>query len=143
MAEGKNLQTPKLFEYKYEIDGMELSEGISNVDSINDEDVQEYQYLAGKGVAEKETVGQTLGFTFTGHAKYGDPAQDKVRDALVIDGDNRRIEDFSVTAPNGNKMSGPATMTEIIDGTGEANARAEFGVTITWSGKPKKTKGEA
>lgn len=136
---------PKLFEYTYKFGKTEdellsIARGISTVSFDNDESVEDYQYLDGMGVAERDINGQILSWTFEGHREENDELQNLILDEmLIVEGDNRSGF-FEITKPNGVTISGPATVTDIEDMAGEAPERTQIAFTITFAGKPEITK---
>src|SRR5690606_18315009 len=89
----------------------------------------------GDGYATWTVVGSHLTTAFTGHRKFGDPAQDFIFSKAMEIGNERETE-FRWTLPNGEVLEGPCTIAEVTGPSGEANAKGEITVAIHFNGKP-------
>ena len=105
--------------------------GITSAEGSFDEDTDEYSYLDGNGSKEKESKGKTSGFKYAGNRKYGNAAQDFVRERLVAE-DNTAY--MIAKEPDGSQLQGPATLSEITPFGGDAIERSTFEFTCTWAG---------
>lgn len=115
-----------------------IAAGITNVESNNNEELAQDRYLDGDGYGETDVVGAQLVLTFTGHRKYGDPAQDFIFDTLLELGPNRRTE-FRWTEPDGGVFEGECTIANIAGPSGDAGAKGEISFEIHFNGKPQYT----
>lgn len=132
--------------YKFEFGEKEeellrIASGIQNVGDNSEEDIEEYYYLDGGGVAEEAINGSKMGWTFEGHREFSDPLQNLIFDELQYDLD-RREGYLQITYPNGKVIKGPAKVSEIKDLDGDAENRTEISFNITFSGKPTVELGE-
>lgn len=108
-----------------------VSGGITSAEGSFDEDTDEYSYLDGNGSKEKESKGKTSGFKYAGNRKYGNLAQDFVRDRLLAK-DNTCY--MVAKEPDGSQLQGAATISEITPFGGDAIERSTFEFSVTWAG---------
>lgn len=137
---------PKVYEYEYKFgktkeELLPIAVGIGTVSFDNDESTEDYQYLDGKGVAETDINGQKVSWTFEGHRELNDELQKLIFSEMLFDTTNRNGY-FEVTGPDGSKISGDATVVDIVPMGGEAAERNEASFTVVLAGKPEVTKGE-
>lgn len=115
-----------------------LAAGITGLDpDVNDELAQD-KYFDGEGFGESDVTSAQLVLTFSGHRKYGDPAQDYIYGQLLEVGPGRRTE-LNWTLPDGSKFEGPVTIANITGPSGEAGSKGEIGFEIHFNGKPEFT----
>lgn len=115
-----------------------IAAGITNVEPSNNEELSQDVYLDGDGYGETDVIGAQLVLTFTGHRKYGDPAQDFIFGKLLELGPNRRTE-FRWTEPDGGVFEGECTIANIAGPSGDAGAKGEISFEIHFNGKPNYT----
>ena len=120
---------------------MVIAEGIMSRANNISETTESYQYLSGRGTAEKAVTGQEVGVSFSGHRKAGDPAQDYILDEVLYDIDSRDVEfldydDGIESGPNGYKGRANIQITDF--GSGDAGSRQNIGFTLNFQGKPEK-----
>ena len=115
-----------------------IAAGITNVEPSNNEELSQDMYLDGDGYGETDVIGAQLVLTFTGHRKYGDPAQDFIFGKLLELGPNRRTE-FRWTEPDGGVFEGECTIANITGPSGDAGAKGEISFEIHFNGKPDYT----
>lgn len=138
--EGLLVQSKHLFEINIE-PGAEpgnfarLAAGFNSFEVALNEEIDQTHYLDGDGYATSTVMGAQLTLTFTGHRKYGDPAQDFIFSRAMEIGAERETE-FRWTKPNGEVIEGPCTIAEVTGPSGEANAKGEISVAIHINGKP-------
>ncbi|AFE86250.1 major capsid protein gpP [Bacillus phage PBC1] len=116
-----------------------IAKGITGVDPDNNEETEDTFYYDGNGSAETDVTGYKLSYAFEGHRNYGDPAQDLIMGLAIKTGPERKVT-FTVTEPNGDKYTGPATVYDIKLPGGDANSKGEIEFTIAFDGKPTFTK---
>lgn len=119
-----------------------LGAGITNMEPDPNDEVSQDRYFDGEGFAETDVIGAQLVLTFSGHRKYGDPAQDYIYGLLLEPGPARRTN-FRWTLPDGKSYEGPVTIAAITGPSGEAGAKGEIGFEIHFNGKPEFTEGAA
>jgi hypothetical protein len=115
-----------------------IASGISNVAPASNEGLSQDNYMDGDGYGETDVIAAQLVLTFTGHRKYGDPAQDYIFGKALDLGPLRRT-DFRWTEPDGGIFEGPATIANISQPSGDAGAKGEISFEIHFNGKPEYT----
>lgn len=115
---------------------MVIGAGITGVDPDNNEETEDTFYYDGKGSATTDVTGFKMSYSFEGHRKYGDPAQDFIMALANKTGPDRKVDDYIVTEPNGDKWNGPATISDIKLPGGDANSKGEIEWTISYDGAP-------
>lgn len=115
-----------------------IAEGITNVEPNNNEELSQDRYLNGDGYGETDVIGAQLVLTFTGHRKYGDPAQDFIFGKLLELGPSRRTT-FRWTEPDGGIFEGECTIANISGPSGDAGAKGEISFEIHFNGRPQYT----
>ncbi|AUR81266.1 major tail protein [Bacillus phage Wes44] len=118
---------------------MAIGAGVTGVDPDNNEETEDTYYYDGAGSATTDVTGFKMSYAFEGHRKYGDPAQDYIMALANKTGPARKVDDFIVTEPNGDKWNGPATISDIKLPGGDANSKGEIEWTISYDGAPKFT----
>ena len=112
-----------------------LAAGFNSFEPALNEELDQTHYLDGDGYATSTVMGAQLTITFTGHRKFGDPAQDFIFSKAMEIGNERETE-FRWTLPTGEVFEGPCTIAEVSGPSGEANAKGEITVAIHFNGKP-------
>lgn len=115
-----------------------LAAGITSMEPDPNDEVAQDRYFDGEGFAETDVIGAQLVLTFSGHRKYGDPAQDYIFSLLLEPGPARRTE-LRWTLPDGSNFEGPVTIAAITGPGGEAGAKGEIGFELHFNGKPEFT----
>mgnify|MGYP001393493218 FL=1 len=115
-----------------------LAAGISSMEPNPNDELSQDRYFDGDAYGETDVIGAQLVLTFSGHRKYGDPAQDFIFGTLLDLGPGRRT-DFRWTLPDGGRYEGPVTIANITGPSGDAGAKGEIGFEIHFNGKPKYT----
>ncbi|CAG7568856.1 phage protein [Streptococcus pneumoniae] len=113
-----------------------LSAGITSVDPDNNEESEQTYYYNGGGMATNDITGLMLGYSFSGHRDYADPAQNFIYSKAHLTGDARKAP-FRVTEPDGTMYTGMATISGIKAPGGDANAKGEIEFTISFDGVPE------
>lgn len=138
--EGLLVQSKHLFEINIEPGAdpgnfVRLAAGFNSFEPALNEQIDQTPYLDGDGYATSTVLGAQLTLTFTGHRKFGDPAQDFIFSKAMEIGNERETE-FRWTKPDGEVIEGPCTIAEVTGPSGEANAKGEISVAIHINGKP-------
>ena len=138
--EGLLVQSKHLFEINIEPGAdpgnfARLAAGFNSFEVALNEELDQTPYLDGDGYATSTVMGAQLTITFTGHRKFGDPAQDFIFSKSMEIGNERETE-FRWTLPTGEVFEGPCTLAEISGPSGDANAKGEITVAIHFNGKP-------
>ncbi|MED4904124.1 phage tail tube protein [Parageobacillus thermoglucosidasius] len=143
MPEGLLLQSKHLFEINTtpgQLPGnfARVGAGLNNFEPSFNEEVAQDTYLDGDGFAESLVTGAQLVITFSGHRKYGDPAQDFIFSKSFSLGEERKTE-FRWTLPDGTIIEGNCTIANIEGPSGDANAKGEISFEVHFNGKPTVT----
>lgn len=144
--EGLLVQSKHIFEINITPDEVEptwarMAAGFSSFEPALNEELDQTHYLDGEGYATSTVMGAQLTLTFSGHRKYGDPAQDFIFSRSLEIGNGRETQ-FRWTQPNGDVIEGPCTIAEASGPSGDANAKGEISVAIHLNGKPEYTSEE-
>lgn len=132
------------YAYKFEIGEDEetlltIGGGITSHDTDFSEDEEEQAYYDLNGGKEKYYTSITAAYSYSGHRKFADQAQEFIRDKVFKLSERDCF--LKVTEPDGRIISGPATIGGIKISGGDATARPDFECTITFKGVPKDEKG--
>lgn len=106
--------------------------GITEAAPASDETVSEDTYYNDLGDTDSSVDAVKVSIAFTGHRKYGDPAQDFIQGrSLMVK--KKRVTDYRWVWPDGTTLTGKTTMADLIPGSGmgEATAKGDF----TWTAK--------
>ena len=141
--EGLLVQSKHLFEINTEPGAspgnfVRLAAGFNSFEVALNEELDQTHYLDGDGYATSTVMGAQLTITFTGHRKFGDPAQDFIFSRAAEIGNERETE-FRWTLPSGEVFEGSCTIAEVSGPSGDANAKGEITVAIHFNGKPEYT----
>lgn len=117
---------------------LRIAAGISNVTPSNNEEIDQTAYYDGGGNSESDVIGLQKTITFSGHRKYGDPAQDYIMGLASTLGPDRKTT-FKWTFPDGMILEGPVTVANITEPGGEANNKGEIEFEIHFAGAPTVT----
>jgi hypothetical protein len=114
-----------------------LAKGISSVTPATNDDTDDTAYLDGDGGKDTEVTGMQMQYDFSGHRADTDAAQNYIAGLALEVGDARRTH-FKAYHRDGSGASGDCTITTIVDGGGDANAKGEFSCSVMMNGKPTK-----
>nr|WP_257154612.1 capsid protein [Bacillus thuringiensis] len=114
---------------------LRVGSGITSVDPDSNEETDESFYYDGEGAAQRDVLGVMLLWGFSGHRDYNDLAQNYIMGLRIKTGLDRKTN-FTITYPNGDKLEGVATISEIKDAGGDANRKGEIEFTISYDGLP-------
>ncbi|MGG5333832.1 phage tail tube protein [Enterococcus sp. AZ163] len=121
-------------------DIISIGAGITAIAPEFEEDSEDFGYYDLNGGTSKFTKSVTISYAFEGHRKYGDAAQDFMREKLFkLD---QRDCYFRVIEPDGTTIEGPAKISDVLPHGGEANDPTEFQCTISFDGLPTESKTE-
>lgn len=118
-----------------------VAAGISNASWNGNEKTAQDDYYDCDGLGATEVGGGQIIGTFTGHRKYGDPAQDFIA-SKMLDYTGRHT-DFRWTCPDGAVLEGDVTMVNITPGGGDAPNKSDFSFEVHFNGLPEYTPGDA
>lgn len=119
-----------------------IGAGISDVDPEGNETTSDDAYYDGEGMASSDVTGGQLTISFSGHRKFGDPAQDFIASLAYEYGEARKT-DFRWTTPDGDVIEGEATLANIKTQGGAANDKQTFSFDVRFNGAPTYTPGDA
>lgn len=112
-----------------------LGQGILSVEPDNEDETAEDYYYDGEGVAETDVTGVKLGYKFSGNRRYGNAAQDYIC-GVAHEAGGARKTNLRHIAPNGRIVDGSITLTDIVDGGGDANNKGAFECAARLCGRP-------
>lgn len=106
--------------------------GITECVPSPDETVSEDTYYNDLGDTDSSVDAVKVSIGFTGHRKYGDPAQDFIQSRALLTKKKRKT-DYRWVHPDGTTYEGVLTMADLIPGSGmgEATAKGDF----SWTAK--------
>ncbi|QBO36973.1 hypothetical protein EQG49_11200 [Periweissella cryptocerci] len=110
-----------------------IAGGIQTAETDFDEDSDSVAYYDDNGGTESISSGASYPFNFEGNRKYGNEAQELIRDMMTA---ADKTGYLVVIEPNGDQMEGPASVSKITPFGGDANDRAALKATITFDGTP-------
>lgn len=122
-----------------------LAAGIQNMAPEGNEVIDETPYYNGKGSNAADVTGGQFRIPFSGHRRYGDPAQDFIASLALSYGESRKTN-CRYTMPDGTVFEGPVTITDLVPGgnaLGDANTKGAFSGTIRFNVTPEITPGDA
>lgn len=115
---------------------MWIANGIKESAPENNEEDDDVAYFDGDGTPEKIITSKTLGRSFEGERRYGDKAQDYVAALEVEDGDALIVWYREVSPDGKTQKEGPARLSGIEIGDGEASELETIAFQVAWSRKP-------
>lgn len=106
--------------------------GITECAPASDETVSEDAYYNDLGDTDSSVDAVKVSIAFTGHRKYGDPAQDFIQSCALLTKKKRKT-DYRWVHPDGTTYEGVLTMADLVPGSGmgEATAKGDF----SWTAK--------
>ncbi len=135
-----------LYEINITPDGPEktwarVAAGINSADWNGNEKTAQDDYYDGDGLGNTEVGGGQIIGTFSGHRKYGDPAQDFIA-SKMLDYQGRHT-DFRWTSPDGSVPEGDVTLVNIDPQGGDPTSKSDFGFEVHYNGLPTYVPGDA
>ncbi|HIS39956.1 MAG TPA: Ig-like domain-containing protein [Candidatus Aphodovivens avistercoris] len=118
-----------------------IGAGINNVAPAGNEVVTQDPYYDGEGVAESDVTGGQPVFSFSGHRKFGDPAQDYIASLFINYGPSRRTN-FKWVIPNGGTFEGKCSVVNVQPQGGDPNAKGDFNFEVHMNGMPSFSPGD-
>lgn len=112
-----------------------VGQGILTAEPDNEDETAEDYYFDGAGAAETDVTGVKLGYKFSGNRCYGNASQDYICGLSVESGGKRKTY-LRHIAPNGRIIDGSVTITDIVDGGGDANSKGTFEFAARLNGRP-------
>lgn len=119
-----------------------IGAGINNVTWNPNETVNTVSYYDGDGGTDSSVDGLNLTGSFSGHRKYGDPAQDFIFRKMLKIGSDRQTNAKWVQ-PNGDVCEGKAKLLNIVPQGGDPNSKSECSFDVAFDGLPEFTAGDA
>lgn len=113
-----------------------LAAGINTYTPAPNETTTTDEYMDGEGFGTSDVTSKRFQFTIAGHRVYGDKAQDFIASKELEIGDSLKTL-MKVTYPDGSAIVGVVTLTNIVAGGGQANAKQTFSLVAVYNGKPK------
>ena len=109
--------------------------GINSVKWDGNEKSSDDDYYDGEGQASTEVTGGQIVGSFSGHRKFGDPAQDYIA-SLAVKYGAKRHTNFKRIAPDGTVTTGDVTLANISEGGGDPNSKGDFSFEARFNGLP-------
>lgn len=116
--------------------------GITTVSVEGNDVTTDDNYYDGDGMASTDVTGGQIVLSFSGHRKYGDPAQDFI-DSIAAQYGQARHTNLKRIAPNGDVFEGDVTIANIQTAGGDANSKGDFSFDARFNGMPTITEGNA
>lgn len=117
-----------------------LGGGIQTINEANNETVDQTAYYDGGGQASSDITGGQTVYSYSGHRKYGDEAQDFIESLKYVYGEARKT-DYRHIAPDGAMIEGRVTLANIVTTGGDANSKGTFSCEAQFNGAPTYTPG--
>lgn len=115
---------------------LELAKWISNITDDTEESTEETAYYDGDGTPESEVISVAGAYSFEGLYDSTDPAQELIAGLKYKIGDGRKVWHKVVAADNSKQWVAPATVTNIVAGSGEASEHEAFSCNIRYDRIP-------
>ena len=118
----------------------QLMEGINNLGFALNEILFQTSWMSDGGWGRTKVTGGQLSLNLTGNRITGNEAQDYAfsTDVLFAFGDKRETT-MRITAPNGDQLIWPITLTNLTPGGGPANNGSAIAINIHSNGAPEIT----
>ncbi|WP_155974226.1 phage tail tube protein [Streptococcus ruminantium] len=118
---------------------LEIAKWISDISDDTDEETTEEAYYDGDGTKETTVTGVKLAYTVEGTYDPEDKAQKHIADLKLKLGNDRLVWHKVVSADKKKQWIGPATVTDIIAGSGAASDYEQFKCKITYNSIPEES----
>lgn len=115
---------------------LELAKWISTVEDDTDEETDDTAFYDGDGTKETTVTGVSGAYTFEGYYDAEDKAQKFIADKKFKTGDDRKVWHKVVSADGKTEWVAPATVSEIVAGSGEAGEYEAFECKIAFNTLP-------
>lgn len=109
--------------------------GITGVEADDSDNTSDSSYYDSEGVTATDVTGTTIGYKFSGEREYNDPAQNYVASLRTVSGAKRKTYLRHIN-PKGEVLTGLGTITDIVDGGGDANSKGSFEFGFHYAGNP-------
>lgn len=117
-----------------------LARYIETAEPDSDETVEDEGFYDGDGTPERNVHSVAMGYSFTGYKDATNPAQALIIDMEFETGLARKVWFRRISSDGKVQHTGLATVSEIINGGGDATSYEEFECNIRWDQKPLKEK---
>ena len=118
---------------------LEVAKWISTVGDETEEQTDDTGFYDGDGTPETSVTGVAGAYSFEGFYDAEDPAQAMIAGMKYKIGDDRKVWHKVVSADGKKQWVGPATVSDIIAGAGDATEFEDFSCTITFNQLPKES----
>ena len=115
---------------------LEVAKWISTVGDETEEQTDDTGFYDGDGTPETSVTGVAGAYSFEGFYDAEDPAQAMIAGMKYKIGDDRKVWHKIVSADGEKQWVGPATVSNIIAGAGDATEFEDFSCTITYNQLP-------
>lgn len=118
---------------------LEVAKWITEISDDTDEKTEDQADYAGDGTEETIVVGVKGAYTVKGTYDPEDKAQALIAGMKYKLGDERKVWHKVVSPDNKKQWVGPATVTDIVAGSGAAADFEEFGCKLSYNRLPKES----
>ena len=112
-----------------------LAKGITSAIESHNDSTDDTPYLSDGGYGSSDIIGKQYTLAITGHRIIGNPAQDYIVSLQGEFGDDAKTY-VEYTKPNGHRTQAYASVAEIVDSGGDANAKTDFSCNFKGCGAP-------
>jgi hypothetical protein len=114
---------------------LKLANGIMSAIESHNDSTDDTAYLPDGGYGNSDIIGKQYTVAITGHRVIGNPAQDYIVSLQGEFGDDAKTY-IRYTKPNGYRTQARASVAEIVDSGGDANAKTDFSCNFKGCGAP-------
>lgn len=114
---------------------LKLANGIMSAIESHNDSTDDTAYLPDGGYGNSDIIGKQYTLAITGHRVIGNPAQDYIVSLQGEFGDDAKTY-VRYTKPNGYRTEARASVAEIVDSGGDANAKTDFSCNFKGCGAP-------
>lgn len=114
---------------------LKLANGIMSAIESHNDSTDDTPYLPDGGYGNSDIISKQYTVAITGHRVIGNPAQDYIVSLQGEFGDDAKTY-IRYTKPNGFRTQARATVAEIVDSGGDANAKTDFSCNFKGCGAP-------
>lgn len=118
---------------------LELADNIATITDNTVEATEEEGFYDGDGTPEETVTSVAGAYTVEGNYNASDPAQSLIAGLKYKIGEGRKVWHKIVSSDGKKEWVGPATVTGIVDGDGEATAYERFSCNIRFDRIPEET----
>lgn len=118
---------------------LELAHFITDITDATEEENDDQAFYSGDGTIERTTIGIAEAYDVEGSYDPEDEAQELIASKKRLLGDGRKLWHRITRADGKKQWVGPATVSNIIAGSGPASEHEAFGCNIRFDRIPEET----